>query len=466
MNSKDERLKKSLENFVSLNAADTSGGHKASIYQKAFKKTHPQSKRHDKVWYVKESYSPDEPLELEVIPGEIYRYWIGNTQPKTRLVIDGAGNRYVASEGVPGFKTFSSIMQQGGKPSDYKTLARILVSALVLAEIDLKADNIGDNDNGKSVKIDHDSSLWPLVLRSMSVQNDINQTNFSYEDLDNILEPKTFKPAVWAGGLSKDIKEGLQNNEEFRVEVYRQILRIMVYPSEILTRIQDVNAPSDLQLKTDVQQFIQERMQLLRAESLKSKEFRSFISNLDLNDCQNQFASELNEFFSENKAYVEEGDNLFQPMVQTIEAIKTEVGELNTAHGEELHKMGQLKTRLKLDKGNPEHLMYWQEKVKLGGTSINCGGIRYYVPAKIAQMMQLEVDSFASFREFKNGLDAIRRSRKDNQKPGSLFSFFGEIKDSIVRDRTTQSLYEAQDIEEVDLRELGMEETFKPQSRS
>ncbi|MCE0723041.1 MULTISPECIES: hypothetical protein [Legionella] len=453
MISKDDRLKKSLENFESQGAKDTSGGHTAGIHKKKAKETRPNSQRNKKSWFVKEAYSPDEPLELEVISGEVYRFWIGNTQPKTRLVTDKLDKRYVASEGVPGFKTFKSIMEQGGKPTDYKTLARILVSALVLAETDLKADNIGVNSGGTSVKIDHDSSLWPIVRRIMSMQNDLNQVNFSFEDLDDILAPKTFKPTIWAGGLKKEIKDELRKNEEFKKEVYLQILRILVYPPEVLTKIQEVNAPSDLQLKEEIDNFLQERISLLRTEALKSKGFREFITNLNIDDCESEFKSELKEFFSENRAYAE-GIDISHSMLKAIHKIKDQA-QLSEARAGELDKITLLKEKLNLDRHNHEHLAYWQEKTKAGGgTLVEYNGTYYKVPSKIAQMMKMDADSFSSYIDFKDEIDKIRKSDESAKNTNSLYSFFGEVKNKITRDKVTQALYEIDDIEEADLNDL------------
>ncbi|WP_454785197.1 hypothetical protein [Legionella sp. WA2024007413] len=441
MFSKD-KLIKSLENFESEGIQDKSGGHTAGVYKKKPKNTEKISARNKKIWFVKQAYSPDEPLELEVISGEVYRFWIGNTQPKTRLVTDKLGNRYVASEGVPGFTTFKSIMEKGLEPTDYKTFARILVSALVLAETDLKSDNIGTNSNARSVKIDHDSSLWPFVKKIMSIENDVNQINFSFEDLDDILSPKVFHPVIWAGGLKKEIKEKLKKNELFKQEIYLQILRILVYPPETLDMIQEVNAPADLELKEEIHSFFQERINILKTEALKSKEFRKFVLNLNMDTCEADFKEELKEYFSDNKAYA--GTDTSHSFNDSLFKIKAEV---QTAQAIEFKDIFILKEKLKLDAQNPEHLKYWQEKVLAdGGTKIQYGDLTYKVPMRIAKMMQLNTGSFSSYKDFKDEIDRIRTVHGF-----ALFSIFTGIKNKLVRDKTTQILYEAENIEEVNL---------------
>ncbi|WP_454780563.1 hypothetical protein [Legionella sp. WA2022007384] len=445
MFSKD-KLKKTLENFESEGVKDNSGGHTAVVYKKKTKDTDKVSARNKKIWFVKQAYSPDEPLELEVISGEVYRFWIGNTQPKTRLVNDQLGNRYVASEGVPGFTTYKTIMEKGLEPTDYKTFARILVSALVLAETDLKSDNIGTNSNERSVKIDHDSSLWPFVKKLMSIENDINNIDFSFEDLDDILSPKVFHPVIWAGGLKKEIKEKLKKNEEFKQEVYLQILRILVYPPDTLDMILEVNAPADLELKAEIQSFFKERINTFRTEALKSKGFRKFVLNLNIDKCEADFKEELKQYFSDNRAY--EGSDTSHSFHDALLKIKTDV---QVIQGLENNKIDILKEKLKLDPQNPEHLNYWQEKVSVdGGTTVQYEDTSYKVPMRIAQMMQLKVDTFSSYQDFKDEIDKIRKPQTR-----ALFSLFSGIKSKFVRDKATQILYEAENIEEVNLEDPG-----------
>ena len=350
---KEKRLKKHLNSFNPQNIVDTTGGHTTKVYKKNPKSEQKEgSQRDKKVWFIKSAYSPTEPLELEVISGEIYRLWVGNSQPKTRIVTDSIGNRYVASEGAPGFITFRSIMEGGEEPTDYKTLARILVSSLILAETDLKSDNIGVNSKGQVVKIDHDSSLWALIVKIMSITNDINKLNFTSQDLDNILFPPNYK-VTWAGGLKKEIKEKISNNEEFREEVYSQILKILVMPPDLLAVVQAVNASDDLGLKREIACFIQERLNLLRHEALKSASFRAFLANLDIKTYERKIENEIKEFLADNRAY---STNLVinSPVLGSLQEIKTTAATLD--------QILAIKQQLKIDPSNEKHLVYWQEK--------------------------------------------------------------------------------------------------------
>ena len=442
------KLKKHLEGFISKGLDDNTGGHSASIYQKKAKKEpfkEEHSLRVEKDWFLKTAYSPTEPLELEVISGEIYRLWIGNTQPKTRLVTDGVKNPLIASEGVPGFKSFKSMLETGDKITNHKNFARILVSSLVLAETDLKADNIGTNANHDVVKIDHDSSLWPIVGKIIGVNNDQNKTNFTFEDLDNILQPRNYKVSAWAGGLGKEVKDEINNSIEFRTEVYAQILKILSSPAKVLSAIQDLNAPKDPVLKVELANFIQERLNLLKQEALKSKGFRDFISNLDIEKYTPTLQNEFNNFLTSNNAYAS-NQNSEEPLTSPSE-IKAVVANLN--------KIDLLKEQLKLDPQNAKHLEYWQNQtthikgfkgLSAGGTSVTLNNTTYKVPSRIAQMMALTTTDFSSYKEYKDEINKIRTpSTKDT------FQIFKAFKTELTRNKATQLFYEADNVEELNL---------------
>ncbi|WP_347251352.1 hypothetical protein [Legionella sp.] len=441
-------LIKNLADFSGQGVKDNSGGHAASVYKKKPKEKQKEgSQRDKKSWFLKEAYSPTEPLELEVIAGELYRFWIGNTQPKTRLVSDKS--RFIASEGVPGFHTFQSIMAEGGEPKDYKTLARILVCSLVLAEIDLKSDNIGNNSNGCAVKIDHDSSLWPIVIKLMSIQNDINKIEFTFEDLDKILYPPNYKVSAWAGGLSKEIRDRLTASEAFQTEVYAQVLKLLVSPPELIAMIQDLNAPADLQLKQEISEFIQGRLSLLKKEALKSRGFRQFVSSLEVSEHKQFLCEELSEFLSENRAYVPTF-NIEQSITDSLQEIRTSVDDFN--------KILSLKERLMLNPLNAEHLKYWQSKttfikgphgILLGGAKVTLEGETYSIPTKIAQIMKLNSNRF-SYTEYKDEIDKIRKPLPSS----GMYSFFEEMRDEITQDKTTRLFYKIKDIEDLNLKEF------------
>ncbi|KTD25388.1 Uncharacterised protein [Legionella lansingensis] len=432
---------KKLEAFISENILDKSGGHIARVYKKRPKdKVKPGSKRNEKIWFIKAAYSPHEPLELEVISGELYRFWVGNTQPKTRLVIDQNGARYVASEGVPGFKTFKSIIEAKGDKlpdlPDYKTLARILVSSMVLAETDLKSDNIAFNNEGRIVKIDHDSSLWPIVVETMSIQHDLNKVTFSAADLDNILFPPNYKVDAWAGGLPKEIRETIAANPEFQKEVYLQMVRMLVSPPHLLSTIQSVNAPNDLDLENKIQGFITQRLTHLRIEAMKSEGFRSFVAQMNIQEIELQLQQELTDYLGDNKPYDSKELDSFS-IYDALQDIKN--------NAEELSKINLLKNQIKLDSQNREHLEYWQKKTTyvlgVGGKIMTLEGKEYRVPTSVAQMMALAT---TSYEEYKNQIDQIRKIM-----PQTGFKFFESIKNKLLRDKTTESLHTTENIEDI-----------------
>jgi hypothetical protein len=435
-------LNKRLEDFYSKDINDRSGGHDTNVYKKIPKKSaeNPQkiNLRNEKQWYVKTSYSRTEPLELEVTAGEVYRFWIGNSQPKTRLIIDNAENRYVGSEGVFNFKTFKDNFDL--KTLDIKTFARILVCAMILAETDLKLDNIGTNGNDKAVKIDHDSSFWPIVARKMSIISDLNNINFTYEDLENILFPKTYKVAAWGGGLPYEIRKEISASKEFQDEVNYQILKILTLPNQWVEIIKELNAPEDdWALKQDISNFLEKRVQILRREAFKSNKFITYLNNLDIPAFENKIQSEMKEFWQENRNYEQmlEGDYL-----ESLD-VSREVTHI---------KIDRLKAQLKINSSNEENLAYWQNKTTqikgFGGTKMSLNNKKYRVPDRVARIMNLETNSFDSYEGFKNAVDEVRYASSNNNS-----SFFAKAKNKVTRNPATKTFYETKDLEQVDLPE-------------
>ena len=63
-------LKKRLADFITQGGKDNTGGHTASTYKKKPKDSKKEdSERNNKLFFIKEAYSPTEPLEIEVISG-------------------------------------------------------------------------------------------------------------------------------------------------------------------------------------------------------------------------------------------------------------------------------------------------------------------------------------------------------------------------------------------------------------
>ncbi|KAB8033671.1 hypothetical protein [Fluviispira multicolorata] len=120
---------------------------------------------------------------IEVITGEIYRYIIGNSQPKTKT----APCFGIASEKVSYF-SIRDYFEKGADDEyilkfrkDYKGFVNILISAIFLEENDLHDGNFGFSADGKLMKIDHGQSLNTLRIEK-SRFNSLGLAEIKYYD--------------------------------------------------------------------------------------------------------------------------------------------------------------------------------------------------------------------------------------------------------------------------------------------
>lgn len=105
---------------------------------------------------------------IETITGEIYRYLIGNSQPKTKL----APCFGIVSQMIPYFSIRDYFYAKSGDndcylkyfQQDYKGFVNILMSSIFLEENDLHDGNFGFGPDNKLIKIDHGQSLNTLRI--------------------------------------------------------------------------------------------------------------------------------------------------------------------------------------------------------------------------------------------------------------------------------------------------------------
>ncbi|WP_186644666.1 hypothetical protein [Fluviispira vulneris] len=120
---------------------------------------------------------------IEVITGEIYRYLIGNSQPKTKT----APCFGIISEKVSYF-SIRDYYEKGTNQEyiqkfrqDYKGFVNILISSLFLEENDLHDGNFGFSADGKLMKIDHGQSLNTLRIEKSKL-NSLSLAEVKYYD--------------------------------------------------------------------------------------------------------------------------------------------------------------------------------------------------------------------------------------------------------------------------------------------
>lgn len=276
------------DDFDSNDKKAKSGGHATHLYTK---------KDTGETWYIKEAYSQTEPIELEIIAGDLYRLFLGSNHPKTRYVEGTNKKKYVGVQGVDGFKNFSEI---DFAFDDRESFAHILITAMLLAETDLKADNIGINANREVIKIDNDSSIW----LPGTISNDTNVVKFTAADLDKPLTPSTYHVAAWSGGMPQDKKDQLASNPDFQKHCAMQILKILLCPQQLVLAVIQHNAHGNSSLESKVLvskvfEFVVGRRKMLLEEAKNSNTLGKYLS-------ENIKAEDLHKIFTDYVSYATE----------------------------------------------------------------------------------------------------------------------------------------------------------------
>lgn len=119
----------------------------------------------EKEWVVKQLHDSRE-SSSEAVCGEMYRYFIGGTQPKSRTLPDGnVASAYVNYQSTCDFfLNRLSQKEQNEFVSNFRNdlggFVKILVTSIFFEENDLHDGNFGlDKATGKFIKIDHGQSL-------------------------------------------------------------------------------------------------------------------------------------------------------------------------------------------------------------------------------------------------------------------------------------------------------------------
>jgi hypothetical protein len=256
--------------------------------------------KYQNLWFLK--IGDDNNIVLtEVLAGEYFRYIIPS-HPKTRLVMDATDQAYVLSKEVQGYRSLETIDQNELKTKiasgEYYGLGEILVTSLVMNEIDLKPSNIGIDKTGRIIKIDGDWCFARLresfYDKNFSItESDLNQLPFvtdyyAYNLLDLISEGVRNPTSVM-------VDHDLSNNKLFRKEINEAILKNIIQPYEMVEIfVKNYIEPEESALYLATEIF--SRLENLTSAALQNESFKEYLQSTAAKKYLNDHIKYLNNF--------------------------------------------------------------------------------------------------------------------------------------------------------------------------
>lgn len=330
----------------------------------------PETKKYDKEWVVKLMGSMSarynetclKPAVIDTVTGELYRLFLDpDIQPKTRMLVDIEGNAiYVASQKKEFINLDTEQARKIVKNLGQTYLARVNVEVLHFAEGDFKTHNGGLNRDNQTLKIDHDfsfSTLQKVRERSELSEEDL-QNNFKIttSDLKSLPFVKDYKPFNYfdmitegKSASSKLIPRFLSSEPGFVHEKYKQLLKDIIMPEEIIRDVIDNSLrkvkplfPEEQQkaitaYQMDIFLETQKRTNALELAAKQIPEFKKFIFNAD-DSLIKEFAYEIIKL-RKDKIYLNNVDDK-----QIEEMLKNNLLDLQlkiikeNIHGEDKHQ--------------------------------------------------------------------------------------------------------------------------------
>lgn len=286
------------------------------------------STRNSGIWLVKTGYTSVRNLSYELFAGEVYRFLLGDTQPKSR-VTRGSTNldKYqLAIKVIEGFKPFREQPRINNVPS----LACVLITSIFLEEIDLKSDNIGVDKEGNVVKIDHGCSIASLYsgVKETELQIAISdledpiklqciKTNDTQKQ-SSCFHPHYFpEKRHWHWPSYIDLTQDLNLQERFNQAKHFMILKIILCCDPIagfIEHILDVNIDSLSYAFPEVlpSEFARLKRSVLNLIKRRHKELKE-ASNLlgsylvwresNASRAKDAIIRQIDDFFEKNKHY-------------------------------------------------------------------------------------------------------------------------------------------------------------------
>lgn len=238
-------------------------------------------------WICKRAHSENE-ARFEQLGQELFRLAIPH-QPKTQIA-RGKGyssNRpyYLLSEKIDNLRPLSSHYSKSLFTSEAETdLGRILMSAIILHELDLQDEHIGFNSSNRLVKIDGDFTLaalaHPKITRGLTTEITTTLINnlpfiqhyYVYNWLDIVQMKKNYN-------LSHIISPTISESPHFRQGINQAILCFLLLSPNYLKQFISLYMPEDM-VKEIYPSFLK-RQETLRAAAMSSDSFLEYLTSSD-----------------------------------------------------------------------------------------------------------------------------------------------------------------------------------------
>ncbi|MBX9702626.1 MAG: hypothetical protein K2X39_00600, partial [Silvanigrellaceae bacterium] len=265
---------------------------------------------------------------IEAISSNIFRIYIGNIEPKYKVLKDGSTSKYyVFSQLVKNFcdkiETISKVLANYSfqRPHPPRNLAKIILSSIILAENDLKIGNLAlvnnSIDNFDFVKIDHDRCFYPIIAYEKKFkQNDYNSwcrlLAIDEDDLKTIPVVRHFRAYNYLDipisqtsekdQLRSDVYQKIAEDKFFLKEKYETISKIIfIHPKIIEKLIMGVENIDSENIQGKMYEFFLMRYEAFIEAVLNFEEYIDYLKKHN----QMQHDLELTKkevivFFSEN----------------------------------------------------------------------------------------------------------------------------------------------------------------------
>lgn len=234
-----------------------------------------------KTWFNKEMESP-ETARLEVLAQEFFRLII-STQPETRIARHPVfGTYYILSEEVPGYRDLPTHQQAQFATGTYTGLGQVMLTAVVVQEIDLKNGNVGLNKRNQVIKIDGD---WTFVSIKDPRSYAHQPKRITPELLNSLPFPVGFYAYNWLDikqqdisyAQSKIVDANLANAPHFRNEMNQAMLKILLLPDSYLRSFVDAYMPYGASADR-FYDYLSNRREELKLSAMQNESFRSYLA--------------------------------------------------------------------------------------------------------------------------------------------------------------------------------------------
>lgn len=242
---------KDLHNFSLLNKVKNDNSFSHDVF--LAKKTKKEYRERESLWYIKYLGRNRNEAVLETLAQEFYRL-ILLQQPKTRRTISKTKTEilvyHVLSKKISDFDEQFFLHPESNElilSNKITGLAATQVLALLLNEVDFKAGNVGiDPHNKKVIKIDGGFSFITLNSRFKNLYEGKN-LDITQADLEALPNLVNYEACNWLHQIQWDLDKKcaikiapteldkkINQNPNFKNEVYRTILRIISLPNLLI----------------------------------------------------------------------------------------------------------------------------------------------------------------------------------------------------------------------------------------